>query len=517
MQENPIANVVIVGGGTAGWMTAAALSKFLNMDQCNVTLIESDQISTIGVGEATLPHLRFFNQTLGIDEGEFMRETNATYKIGIEFSGWGNKDSAYIHPFGDYGFPINDLPFHQFWNALRLNGYRYPIDDFSLPVLAAYDGKFDYPSQNQRSMLSTFSYAFHLDASLYAQYLRKFSEKNGVQRTEGKITQVIKADNGDIQSVALESGVTVHGDLFIDCSGARALLLGQALNVEYKSWDHWLPCDRAIAIPTENATAPLPYTKAMATEAGWQWRIPLQHRTGNGHVYSSAFISDDAACDSLINNIVGKAKADPFFIKFNVGHREKTWSHNCIAIGLSAGFLEPLESTGIHLIQTAITKLLELFPTKNIKPSTRDEFNRVMTMKYNSVRDFLILHYHATNRTDTEFWNHCRTMAIPDELQHSMDLFKSRGHISYQEGNLFLEPSWVAVYLGQGIQPHSIDPRIKGYPLADVEQHFEGLRKMTREAADIMPMHADAIAKNCQSDAKKLWPEASMSLYGRKP
>lgn len=497
-------------------MTAAALSKFFDTKSCQIELIESDEIGTVGVGEATLPHLRHFNQTLGIDESEFMRETNATYKMGIEFSNWGQSGAAYIHPFGDYGFPVDNIEFHQFYNALRLKGYAQSISDFSLPVIAAYLNKFDYPAKNAQSILSTYSYAFHIDASLYAKYLRKYAENNGVKRVEGKIVKVSQAANGDIESLQLDSGAKLNGELFIDCSGMRALLIGETLKADFENWSHWLPCDRAVAVPTTNEHAPLPYTKAIARDAGWQWRIPLQHRTGNGHVFSSGFIDDTSAIEQLVQNLDGSMKAEPFVIKFKVGHRKINWKNNCIAIGLSAGFLEPLESTSIHLIQSAISKLLELFPTRKMEQSLRTEFNREMTMKFNSVRDFLILHYHATSRNDTEFWNYCRTMSIPDELKYRMDLFRARGHIVYTEGDLFLEPSWVAVYFGQGIMPASVDPRVLAYPLGEIEKRLNSLRLLIKDAANKMPDHKDAIAKNCRSDAEKLWPEASLNLYGRK-
>ncbi len=515
-QPAPLKKIIIVGGGTAGWMTAAALSRFLNTDICNITLIESDQIGTVGVGEATLPHLRYFNQTLGIDEAEFMRATHATYKMGIEFSGWGRKDDAYIHPFGEYGYDIDGIDFHHFYTALKQQGYDVPISEFSLPVMAAYQEKFAYPSENQRSILSTFSFAFHLDAGLYAKFLREFSEKNGVTRKEGKIVNVKQGDDGSIASLQLESGENLDAELFIDCSGIRALLIGDTLGVDFEDWSQWLPCDAAWAVPTHNARAPLPYTKAMARDAGWQWRIPLQHRSGNGHVFSSRFIEEEKARAVLVDNLEGDMLADPFLIRFKVGHRKLNWYKNCVAIGLSAGFLEPLESTSIHLIQSAITKLLELFPTQKMESSLREEFNRDMHLKFNSVRDFLILHYHATERDDTEFWRYVRTMSLPDELAYRMELFKERGHIIYSDGDLFLEPSWVAVYFGQRCLPEGFDPRVQAYPLAEAKSQFEQLRGLIKEACTSMPLHQDALDKNCRVDAEKLWPKAQPNLYGRR-
>lgn len=515
MQES-VTKVLIIGGGTAGWMTAAALSKFLDTKKCEITLVESEEIGTIGVGEATLPHLRHFNQTLGISENTFMRATNATYKIGIEFSGWGDIDSAYIHAFGEYGYTIDNIEFHQFYNALRLNGYSVPLGDFSLPVVAAYQNKFDYPATNQRSILSTYSYAFHLDASLYAKFLREYAEARGVKRREGKVTKVNSRDRENIDSLVFEDGSELKSDLYIDCSGGRALLIGEALDVEFESWSRWLPCDRAVAVPSANKTSPPPYTKAMAREAGWQWRIPLQHRTGNGHVYCSGFIDDTKAMETLVNNIDGSLLTNPKIIKFKVGHRKENWRGNCVAIGLSAGFFEPLESTSIHLIQAAITKLLELFPTKNMEVSLRREFNLEMTRKFNSVRDFLILHYHATNRNDSEFWNHCRNMSIPDDLQYRMDLYRRRGYIAYTEGDFYLEPSWLAVYSGQGIYPEKVDPRVYAYPLNEAEKQFNLLKEMIAEAVSKMPSHGDAIAKYCHENSTENVPEATLDLYGRR-
>ncbi|MEH6548793.1 MAG: tryptophan halogenase family protein [Pseudomonadales bacterium] len=515
MLENAIRNIVIVGGGTAGWMTAAAMSHFFGNLPVRISLIESDQIGTVGVGEATLPHLRFFNQMLGIDENDFMRKTQATYKLGNEFVNWGRQGDAYMHPFGNFRFPEEDIDFHQLWLKQRQGGDAHSIGEYSLAVAAAKRGRFSYPAQDPGSLLSTFSYAFHLDASLYARYLRDYSESKGVTRIEGKVTDVTQqGSNGFIESVTLESGDVVAGELFIDCSGFSGLLIEKTLKTGFEDWSHWLPCDRAVAIPCESAGNMPPYTRATAREAGWQWRIPLQHRMGNGHVYSSGFIADDKAANILLENLDGEPLAEPAFLRFNTGKRKQCWNKNCVAIGLSGGFLEPLESTSIYLIQIAIMKLREFFPDVHFAAAGRNEFNRLIDMEYERVKDFLILHYHATERTDSEFWNYCRTMSIPDSLQSKMALFREQGHIvEYQDG-LFSKPSWVAVYLGQGVIPKYTERRADALSAAELHQQLDALRASVSQAAESMPAHAEQLAKHCAPGTQYQAPRASMSLYG---
>jgi len=515
MSENAIRKVVIVGGGTSGWMSAAALCKFLDLSECEVMLVESEHIGTVGVGEATLPHLRFFNETLGIDEAEFMRATNATYKMGIEFCNWGALGQRYIHPFGDYGVPIDTISFHHFWRALHKQGKVGAIDAYSLPVVAAGEGKFDYPSRDQQSILATFGYAFHLDASLYAAFLREFSEKRGVKRKEGKICQVIQADSGEVQSLRLEDGTDIEGELFIDCSGFRSLLLGKTLGVGFEDWSQWLACDRAVAMPCAGVDNPLPYTKAIARDCGWQWRIPLRHRVGNGHVYCSSYMSDDEAHAILANSLEGEALAEPNFVRFKAGHRVASWEKNCIAVGLAGGFLEPLESTSIYLIQIAITKMLELFPCKEFKASVKNEFNRQMDTAFGRVRDFLILHYHATQRNDTPFWEFCRNMEVPEALAHKIALFRRRGYVVQYDDGIFLEPSWLAVYLGQGILPEAVDPRVHKFDMTRILSECQKLEARIAAAVATMPSHQQALERYTDADAKAIWPGASMNLYGR--
>lgn len=521
VNDPTIRSIIILGGGTSGWMTAAALAHFFIPRGVKITLVESDTIGTVGVGEATLPHLRFFNQTLGIDEQEFMQATGASYKLGIEFSNWGQQGDAYIHPFGDYGQSIKGVGFHHYWLQQKLAGDETKIDAYSLPVMAAQQQKFLYPSNDERSILSTFSYAYHIDAGLYARYLRSYSEARGLVRQEGKVITVAQHDNGNIASVTLDNGMELSADFFIDCSGFRGVLIEQTLKTGYEDWSHWLPCNRAVALPTqrsgtEKSSAFPPYTKAIARDAGWQWRIPLQHRTGNGHVYCSDFISDQHALDQLLGNLDATPTAEPNFLRFTAGKRKRAWNKNCVAVGLAGGFLEPLESTSIYLIQIAIMKLVEFFPDRDFDAAPISEFNRQLDLEYDRVRDFLILHYHATQRSDSHFWNHCRTMSIPDELAHKMELFRSRGHVVQYKQGLFLEPSWVAVYLGQGIIPQQFDPRVAALTENERNAFLLETRELVARAAADMPTHEKFLQHQLNRTAIAS-PAARMSLYGVRP
>jgi len=486
---------VIVGGGTAGWMTAAALAKVLK-NQCAIRLIESTEIGIIGVGESTVPHIRYFNSVLGLDEAEFMRETRATFKLGIEFRNWARSGDAYIHPFGDFGRMIDGVRFHHYWLRQREQGDSTDIAEYSFPIVAAKLGRFTHPVEDPASLLSTFSYAYQFDATLYAPYLRAYAERRGVARSEGKVVDVrLRAADGFIESVVLESGEQITADLFIDASGFRGLLIEQALHTGYEDWTHWLPCDRAVAAPCASVQEPIPYTRATAHAAGWQWRIPLQHRVGNGYVYSSQFISDDEAASTLKSHLEGALIAEPRILRFTTGRRKRAWNRNCVAIGLSGGFLEPLESTSIHLIQMAITYLLELFPDRTFEPADSDEFNRLMDLEFERVRDFLVLHYHATERDDTPLWRYCRSMRIPDSLQYKMEQFRARGYVVPYKDGLFLEPSWVAVYLGQRIFPRRYDPLADGLAAAELDRRLQGLRMWIRRTAEGTPAHAELIRK----------------------
>lgn len=496
-----VRDIIIVGGGTAGWMTAAALAKNFSNKGRRICLIESDTIGTVGVGEATIPFIRTFNQILGINEDEFVRETKGTFKLGIEFVDWGKLGDSYIHPFGVYGAPMADsIPFHHYWLKLRNAGVDIDLSEFSISIQAAKRGRFSRPSNIPNSPLSQLAYAFQFDSGLYAKFLQKFAAKHGVVRTEGKINSVqINQDNGFIESVSLENGSIYKGDLFIDCSGFRGLLIEGALKTGYQDWTHWLPCDRAVAIPCASDSVPIPYTRATARKAGWQWRIPLQHRVGNGHVYSSKYMEQDEATRILLNNLDGPPLAEPNHLQFTTGRRNKFWNKNCIALGLSGGFMEPLESTSIHLIQSGIAKLMSVFPDKRFSQSIIDRFNDTTAFEYESIRDFLILHYKLNQRTDSKFWQDCRDMCIPYTLQNKIDLYRENGHIFRDNDELFGVPSWLAVMEGQNL--HAIGH----HPLSDarenelLEKHLNGIKAVIQHCAESMPTHADFLAKHCQT------------------
>jgi len=506
MQEKRIRKIVIVGGGTAGWMSASALVKYLGTESCSIRLIESDQIMTVGVGEATIPAIREFNERLGLDEMEFMRKTNASFKLGIQFENWTRPGDAYIHAFGYFGQPIDDIAFHHYWVRQRQHGDPTPFSEYNFPHVAADLGRFRHPVNDPASILSRYFYAFHFDATLYAQYLREWSEQRGVKRTEAKVVDVtLEPENGFIRSITLDNGEEVKGDLFVDCSGFRGLLIEQALKTGYHDWSHYLPCNSAFAISTayrDDETPIPPFTRARALDAGWQWRIPLQNRTGDGYVFCDQFISHDEATATLMDNIEGKALSEPRLLQFTTGMRKNVWNKNCVAIGLSGGFLEPLESTSIHLIQTAILKLITCFPDRDFDAANTAEYNRQMATKYEEARDFLILHYHATERDDTPFWDYCRNMDIPEELEHRIKLFRQRGVVSFRESELFLEHNWLAVLIGQGIIPENYDPRIDGMLPAKIEQILEQMRTGIRQTAETLPTHSRALADYCKGELR---------------
>ena len=501
MSEPQPVSVTIVGGGTAGWMTAAALAKLLP-GRCTVHLVESEAIGIVGVGEATLPHIRGFNERLGIDEADFMARTRATFKLGIEFQNWGRIGDSYIHPFGTFGSGKTEVDFHHYWTRLKQAGAAMPdLETFSMACTMARLNRFELPDTDPLSLASTFGYAYQFDATLFAPYLRQFSEALGVKRTEGRIVRVDRnGESGDIEAIVLESGERIEGDLFVDCSGFVSLLLGKALGEPFEDWSKWLPNDRAVAMPCRTRTALTPYTGVIAMPHGWRWRIPLQHRTGNGYVYASAFVSDDETREALVASVEGEPIAEPRVLRFTAGRRSRSWVNNCVAVGLASGFLEPLESTSIYLIQQAITGLVELFPEKQISPVDRDEFNRMIDLEYDRIRDFLILHYHATERDDSEFWNYVRTMSVPDTLEEKIELFKRRGRVvKYREG-VFLDASWIAVYVGQGIVPEGYDPRADLPPLDTI---LDGMTKLRREIvtrAEEMPDHVGHIERYCPMD-----------------
>ena len=488
-----IKRIVIVGGGTAGWMTAAALSKFVRGSGRRIVLVESEAIGTVGVGEGTIPPILEFNLQLGIDEAEFLRETHASYKLGIDFVGWTKEGDRYFHQFGQIGRPLNGVPFYQLWLKHRENPSVGALRDYAMSAVAAALDRFGHPAPDPADALSQLAYAFHFDAAAYGRFLRRYAEQRGAERIEGRIVEVEQdGERGFVTALRLDDDRRVRGDFFIDCSGFRSLLLGQTLGVPFEDWSRWLPCDRAIAVPSERTDPLLPYTRSTAHPAGWQWRIPLQHRTGNGHVYSSAHMSDEDAERILIDTLDGKPIAEPNRLRFAAGRRAKSWEKNVVAMGLSAGFLEPLESTSIHLVQHGIQKLLSLFPSNGINPVERDEYNRHLINGYEPVRDFIILHYHATQRSGP-FWDHVREMEIPDSLKHKIELFRQNGRVFRYNEELFDIPSWVAVMLGQDIVPHGHDPLVDAMPERDVLRAMAELGEGYEQAARRLPLASEFI------------------------
>jgi tryptophan halogenase len=498
MNEHTIRDIVIVGGGTAGWMAAAAFARFLNNGHTRITLIESDEIGTIGVGEATIPPLITFNRMLGINENEFLSYTQGSFKLGIEFVNWGGIGERYFHPFGYHGHDLEGVHFHQLYLRERKKRVMQDISAWSMSAVAAQHGKFARPSPDTKPPFGQLLYAFHFDASLYAKFLRGYAEPRGVRRIEGKIVDAaLRAEDGYVEAVTLADSQRIEGDLFIDCSGFRGLLIEQKLETGYEDWTHWLPCDRAIAVPCANPGDPDPFTRATAHKSGWQWRIPLQHRMGNGHVYSSAHIGDDEAERVLLDNLEGEPLAEPRRLTFTTGRRKLAWSRNVVSMGLSSGFVEPLESTSIHLIQSGIAKLIALFPDKRFNPVERDEYNKQMQDLFEDVRDFVILHYHATRRDDSGFWNQCRTMTVPDSLQHKIDLFRAKARVFREGFDLFGTTSWVAVMLGQHILPEDSEPAADALDEERVAAALEEMRVGYLETAQAMPSQAEFIARCC--------------------
>ena len=508
----PLSRIVIVGGGTAGWMTAALLGRFLRASPTQVVVVESDEIGTIGVGEASLPLLSTFNTLLGIDERDFIRQTKGSFKLGIEFVGWRRPGHSYFHPFGVYGQTVDIVDFHHHWLKAHASGQGGMLDAYNMNTVLAMDGRFGGRSPDPRSPLSSVIHAYHFDAGLYARFLRGHAEANGVQRIEGRIVDVTQdSASGFVTGVNLQNGESITGDLFVDCSGFRGLLIEDTLKTGYVDWTGLLPCDRAVAVPSTRSDATgaprngsaarsrlpdgmpsgglTPYTRSTARDAGWQWRIPLQHRTGNGYVFSSAHLSDDAAIASLMNNLDGEALADPRIVRFRTGRRAQAWNKNVIAIGLSAGFLEPLESTSIHLIQKGATKLLKCLPDMDFAPQLRDEFNRQTAYDYEDVRDFLVMHYKLTEREDTPFWAYNRHNTISASLRDRMALFRETGRVFVNEHELFKTGSWLAVMLGQGLQPRSYDPMADALSLDDTVRMLDQMRAMIAQAAATVPRH----------------------------
>jgi tryptophan 7-halogenase len=501
MSNEMLKEVVIVGGGTAGWMTAAALAKVLR-GKIRIRLIESDEIGIVGVGEATIPMIQLFNQAVGIDENEFMRRTQATFKLGIEFVDWWREGHSYMHGFGRFGQDLGTVTFDQYWQKLYQQGRAPDLERYSINRMASQHAKFMRAATNMtNSPLGEIVHAFHFDAGLYAKYLRTVAEAAGVLRTEGKIVDVRqRPEDGFIDAIVLANGESIGGDLFIDCSGFCGLLIEQALHTGYDDWTHWLPCDRAVAVPCESAGELLPYTRATARRAGWQWRIPLQHRTGNGHVYCSRYMSEDEATAILLANLDGRPIAEPRPLRFVTGKRRKLWNKNCVAVGLASGFMEPLESTSIHLIQSTIARLIGFFPDREFSEFDIDEFNRQCDFEFERIRDFLILHYKATERDDSPFWRDCSAMPIPQSLQRKMDLYRSRGRIVRESNELFAEMGWLQVMHGQGVRAQGYHPLVDLLSDDECLEHLQGIERVIGKCVDVMPRHAEFIAAECAAE-----------------
>jgi tryptophan halogenase len=485
--------VVVAGGGTAGWMAAASLAKLLGKT-LDVTLIESDDIPTVGVGEATIPTLLSLHELLGITEKEFVAKVNGTFKLGISFENWRNVDEDYIHSFGFTGKDCWAAGFQHFWLKGMKMGIVKDFGDYCGELVAAKENKFAITNKHG------LNYAYHLDAGLYAKFLREIAEKFGAKRVEGKIVKASQNnETGYIEKLLLESGKEIEGDLFIDCSGFRGLLIEQALHTGYDDWTHWLPCDSAIAVQTESVGDPIPYTRSIARDAGWQWRIPLQNRVGNGHVFCSQYMSDDEGKKVLLSNVEGKPINDPRVIKFKTGTRRRHWNKNCVAMGLSSGFIEPLESTSIHFIQRSITRLMQMFPYDGIRQPDVDEFNAQMEAELEHTRDFIVLHYHVTNRRDTPFWRHVSSMDIPDSLKHRIELFKQTGRVFKVPTELFGENSWTQVMLGQGLMPEQYHPIVNMMSDEELTSFLDTIDQSVVNLVKQLPKHLDFINHYCRS------------------
>jgi tryptophan halogenase len=489
--DKRIRRIVIAGGGTAGWMAAAAIARTLG-DVVELTLVESDAIGTIGVGESTIPPLVTYNRLLGINEAEFMRATNATFKLGIMFDDWKNVGDNYFHSFGLTGKDHWSAGFQHFWLRGLEKGHDEPYDEYCLELMAARNRKFAQLPDDRMN------YAYQLDSTLYAKFLRGIAEGSGCTRVEGKIAQVeLDSETGNIASLALDNGTSIPGDLFLDCTGFRALLIGEALGVGHDDWTHWLPCDAAIALQTASVAPAVPYTRAMAHDAGWQWRIPLQSRVGNGIVYSSRYLERDAALQRLLGNVAGKVLTEPNFLRFGAGTRQKQWHRNCVAVGLSGGFMEPLESTSIHLIQRAVLRLIRMLPLREISEREVAEFNDQQMTDVVQIRDFLILHYKATDRRDSEFWRYCSAMPIPDSLEQKIELFRETGRVFRKNEELFVENSWVQVMMGQGITPAAYHPIAGKLTDDELARMLANIRQSVSQTVASLPAHADYVAQYC--------------------
>ena len=493
--DRNIRSILIVGGGTAGWMTAATFARILGPDYAKITLVESDEIGIIGVGEATIPQMATFNRMLGLDEDQFVRETKGSFKLGIQFVNWGRIGHRYFHPFGRYGLDMKGVSFHAYYLRLRQLGEAPDVDAWSLQAMAARDDKFMRGIDAGNSPLSDIAYAYHFDAGLYARFLRRYAEERGVVRREGRIVDVkLRGEDGFVQSVTMQDGSEIAADLFVDCSGFRGLIIEQALKAGYTDWSQWLPCNRAIAVPCASVDAWTPYTRSTAHAAGWQWRIPLQHRIGNGHVFSSRFMGEDEATAMLLANLDGEALAEPRTLRFTAGTRRRAWIGNVVAIGLSSGFLEPLESTSIHLIQSGIAKLLTLFPDRDMDPMLAERYNALLGADMDNIKDFLILHYHANPGRSDPFWVERREMALPETLVAREEQYRRSGRLMLGPEELFRDASWLAVLNGQEIVAEDYNPLADVLDSAANSTQVRQVAEVIKRAAPTLPLHDAALA-----------------------
>lgn len=505
MDDKAIRKIVIVGGGTAGWMAAAPLAKMLlgrAHRPCEIVLVESPDIGTIGVGEATLPPIRFYNQTLGLDGADFVKKTQASFKLGIEFKDWGRLDHRFFHGFGDFGPSIDNRSSFMYWLRLAQAGCAYSYEDWSVATVMARQNRFTPPVGDRPSAANAFSYAFHFDAGLYAAYLRDYAMQRGAQRIEGTIVDVqLRPEDGFVAALKLRDGRRIDGDLFIDCSGFRGLLIEGVMKAGYDDWSAWLPCNSALAVPSARLGKLTPYTTCTARSAGWQWRIPLQHRTGNGHVYCNSFATDGEAAKVLLDNLDSEALDTPRQLRFTAGRRRECWLKNVVAIGLASGFLEPLESTSIQLIMDGVGRLIQYFPDRDFQPGLAAEFNRRMARQYESIRDFIILHYKLTERSDSEFWRYCAAMPIPQTLQHQIELFRASGRVVVLDPDGFAEPSWISIMFGLGLAPQAYDPLVDLIDEDALRSHFTRLRTAIAQTVTGMPDHADYIDRYAKASS----------------
>ncbi|UDF03051.1 tryptophan halogenase family protein [Asticcacaulis sp. AND118] len=491
--SDTVRSIVILGGGTAGWMAAACLSRVLGTKAFDITLIESPDIGTVGVGEATIPMIDAFHRVLGLTPQDIIRETEGTFKLGIEFVDWRRPGHSYFHPFGGYGQDLNGIGFMHHWLRLAKLTHLWDHGRYSFETLAARSGRFSLnPAPGQPRL----NYAYHFDASLYAATLRRYAERLGVKRVAGTVNHVSQAvETGFVTALHLNDEQIVTGDLFIDCSGFRGVLIEQTLKAGYEDWSHWLPCNRAFAVPSRNVGDPDPFTRSTAREAGWQWRIPLRHRTGNGYVFCDGFMEIDAARDALMSRLEGEALAEPRLLGFTTGRRRRLWDRNVVALGLSGGFLEPLESTAIHLIQSGLTKLMVLFPRGRISPVAADQYNHLMHVEYERIRDFIIAHYKLTEREDTAFWAHCRHMPIPDSLSERLSLFAEEGIFLEQPHDLFKESNWFSVLVGQGLIPQRHHPIADAPSPQDLNARLQQIAHGLTTRVDHLPSHAQSLTR----------------------